>query len=107
MVDVEVKKTTTSTPEEDVTIQDYDLSAVSGPLSNLTEGVTGLVGQVAGIGYNVATLPLNVLPRRARYHARKAIREGFLTFKVLIDDVTNGVDKTLKRSMERDARDEI
>ena len=69
---------------------------------SLGGGVVNLAGQVARLGFGVATLPLNLLPARSRYHAKKAVKEGFLTVKVLVDDVNNFVEDTLNRSMERD-----
>jgi hypothetical protein len=69
---------------------------------SLGGGVVSLAGQVARLGFGVATLPLNLLPARSRYHAKNAVKEGFLTVKVLVDDVADFVDETLTRSMERD-----
>lgn len=69
---------------------------------SLGGGVASLVGQVARLGFGVATLPLNLLPARSRYHAKNAVKEGFLTVKVLVDDVNNFVEDTLTRSMDRD-----
>lgn len=65
-------------------------------------GVGNLVGQVVRLQFGLLTLPLNLLPARSRYHAKNAVREGFLTFKSLVDEVTNGIDDGLSRSMERD-----
>ncbi len=65
-------------------------------------GVGNLVGQVGRLYFNVLTLPLNLLPRRSRYHAKNSIREGFLSFKTLIDDVTGSIDDGLNRSLQRD-----
>lgn len=76
------------------------------PIDNLLEEdipqtrgntITNLVGSTFRLGYGVATFPLNILPANSRVHAKNAVREAFLTVKVLIDDVTNGIDKTLTR----------
>lgn len=84
-------------PIEEFTVDDFDRSARS-----VGNGVGNLVGQVGRLYFNVLTLPLNLLPRRSRYHAKNSIREGFLSFKVLVDDVTDSIDRGLSRSLERD-----
>jgi len=65
-------------------------------------GVGNLVGQVVRLQFGLLTLPLNLLPTRSRYHAKNAIREGFLAIKSLVDEVTEGIDNGLSRSMQRD-----
>lgn len=65
-------------------------------------GVGNFVTQVGRLYFNVLTLPVNLLPRRSRYHAKNSIREGFLSFKALVEEVTEGIDRSLNRSLERD-----
>src|SRR5689334_3311968 len=62
-------------------------------------GVGNLVGQVVRLQFGLLTLPLNLLPARARYHAKNSVREGFLAVKTLVDEVTEGIDEGLSRSM--------
>ena len=84
-------------PIEEFDGVDFDRTA-----RNVGGGVANLVGQVGRLYFNVLTLPLNLLPSRSRYHAKNSIREGFLSFKVLIDDVTGSIDDGLTRSLKRD-----
>ncbi len=84
-------------PVEEFTGADFDRTARS-----VGGGVSNLVGQVGRLYLNVLTLPLNLLPSRSRYHAKNSIREGFLSFKVLVDDVTGAIDDGLNRSLRRD-----
>jgi hypothetical protein len=84
-------------PIEEFDGVDFDRTA-----RNVGGGVANLVGQVGRLYFNVLTLPLNLLPSRSRYHAKNSIREGFLSFKVLVDDVTGAIDDGLTRSLRRD-----
>ncbi len=84
----------------DEPIEEFDNIGVG--VRRTAGGVADVVSQVVRLGFGVATLPLNLLPNRSRYHAKNSIREGFLAVKTLIDDVTDGIDTGLSRSMERD-----
>lgn len=65
-------------------------------------GVTNLVTQAGRLYFNVLTLPVNLLPRRSRYHAKNSLREGLLSLKSLVEEVGEGIDRSLKRSIDRD-----
>ncbi len=65
-------------------------------------GVGNLIGQVIRLQFGLLTLPLNLLPEKSRYHAKNSVREGFLAIKSLVDEVTDGIDDGLNRSMDRD-----
>jgi hypothetical protein len=65
-------------------------------------GVGSVIGSVGRLAFNVATLPINLLPSRSRYHAKNSIREGFLSVKTFLEDVTGAIDDELSRSVSRD-----
>ncbi len=85
------------TPFEDVTSSGYVDSARTNK-----SGVSNLIEQAARLSFNLISIPLNLLPSQSRYHAKNSIREGVLSFKVLVDDVTSALDRNLSHSMERD-----
>ncbi len=65
-------------------------------------GIGNLVGQVGRLYVGLLTLPINLLPAKSRVHAKNAIKEGFLTVKVLVDDINDGIENVLDRSLQRD-----
>lgn len=85
---------------------DDPVEEFSADVGNTAENVVGTVGniakQVVRLQFGLLTLPLNLLPSRSRYHAKNAVREGFLSFKTLVDDLTTGIDEGLRSSLERD-----
>jgi len=84
-------------PFEDVTSSDFPDSTTAH-----RSGVSNLLEQAARLSFNLMSVPLNLLPSKSRYHAKNSIREGVLSFKVLVDDVTEALDRNLSQSMERD-----
>lgn len=70
--------------------------------NNVIGTVGNLTKQVVRLQFGLLTLPLNLLPSRSRYHAKNAVREGFLSFKTLVDEITNGIDEGLRGSLDRD-----
>ena len=64
-----------------------------------TRGLFGTLGnaanQVLRLQFGLVSVPVNLLPRRARRHARTALDETYLTFKVLIEDVSDALDNGL------------
>jgi hypothetical protein len=45
-------------------------------------------------------LPLNLLPGQSRYHAKNSLREGFMAFKSLVDEVATSIDESVARSKQ-------
>lgn len=80
---------------EDLTLEDYDRSA-----NSTNPDVANLVGQVGRLGFNLMALPLNLLPGQSRYHAKNSLREGFMAFKSLVDEVATGIDESIARSRQ-------
>ncbi len=74
----------------------------AGTTRSVGGGVASLVGQVGRLYIGVLTLPLNLLPARSRYHAKNAVKESFLTIKVLVDEINHSIEHSLDRSLERD-----
>jgi hypothetical protein len=79
-----------------------ELEGLEANTGNLLSSVGGFVGSAVKFGFGLATLPLNVLPATSRYHAKNAVREGFLTVRSIVDNVNDTIDKGLSKSMEKD-----
>jgi hypothetical protein len=60
--------------------------------------VANLVGQLGRLSFNLMALPLNLLPSQSRYHAKNSLREGFMAFKSLVDEVATGIDESIART---------
>jgi hypothetical protein len=69
---------------------------------NLIGSVGNLTKQVVRLQFGLLTLPFNLLPSRSRYHAKNALHEGFLSLKVLLDELSTGIDEGLRASLEHD-----
>ncbi|HEX2913245.1 MAG TPA: hypothetical protein VH186_20755 [Chloroflexia bacterium] len=102
MDEVKIKVNEPGTPFEDEPIEEFTTADFDRSARSVGTGAANLVGQVGRLYLNVLTLPLNLLPAKSRYHAKKSLREGFLSVKTLVDEVNNTIDHTLTRSMERD-----
>jgi hypothetical protein len=63
-------------------------------------GVANLVGQLGRLSFNVLALPLNLLPGQSRYHAKNSLREGYMAFKSLVDEVAVSIDESVARSKQ-------
>lgn len=80
---------------EDLNLEDNN------PAANTTDpDVANLVGQVGRLSFNLMALPLNLLPAQSRYHAKNSLREGFMAFKSLVDEVATGIDESIARSRQ-------
>lgn len=80
---------------EDLILEDPDRSA-----NSTDPDVANLVGQIGRLGFNMMALPLNLLPGQARYHAKNSLREGFMAFKSLVDEVATGIDESVARTRQ-------
>ncbi len=80
---------------EDLNLEDYDR-----PANSADPDVANLVGQIGRLGFNLMALPLNLLPVQSRYHAKNSLREGFMAFKSLVDEVATGIDESIARSRQ-------
>lgn len=81
---------------EELNLEDANL-----PSSNATDpGVANLVGQLGRLSFNLMALPLNLLPSQSRYHAKNSLREGFMAFKSLVDEVAVGIDESVARAQK-------
>ena len=80
---------------EDLNLEDYDRAA-----NSTNPDVANLVGQIGRLGFNLMALPLNLLPGQSRYHAKNSLREGFMAFKSLVDEVATGIDESIARSRQ-------
>lgn len=81
---------------EDLTLEDYDHR----PDNAADPDVANLVGQLGRLGFNLMALPLNLLPTQSRYHAKNSLREGFMAFKSLVDEVATGIDESIVRTRQ-------
>ena len=80
---------------EDLNLEDNNLA------TNSTDpDVANLVGQIGRLGFNLMALPLNLLPGESRYHAKNSLREGFMAFRSLVDEVATGIDESIARSRQ-------
>ena len=70
--------------------------------SRKPSNAASVAGQVGQFYFSALMLPLNLLPDRARYHAKNSIREGFLSFKALVEEVNTAIDDGLARSINKD-----
>lgn len=84
------------------------------PLEDFSRGenstdpdVANLVGQLGRLSFNLMALPLNLLPSQSRYHAKNSLREGFMAFKSLVDEVATGIDESIARSRRNSGLDKI
>ncbi len=80
---------------EELNLEDNNL-----PGNSADPGVANLVGQLGRLSFNLMALPLNLLPSQSRYHAKNSLREGFMAFKSLVDEVAVGIDESVARSMK-------
>jgi hypothetical protein len=85
---------------DDDLIEEIEVSDMS--RGNITDQVGNVLKQVFRFQVGVATLPLNLLPSKSRYHAKNAIKEGFLTVRALVDGINDGIEDTLNKSLEKD-----
>jgi hypothetical protein len=82
---------------EELNLEDYNR-----PANSTDPGVANLVGQVGRLSFNLMALPLNLLPGQSRYHAKNSLREGFMAFKSLVDEVASSIDESIARSQKPD-----
>ncbi len=80
---------------EELNLDDNNL-----PGNSADPGVANLVGQLGRLSFNLMALPLNLLPGQSRFHAKNSLREGFMAFKSLVDEVAVGIDESVARSMK-------
>jgi hypothetical protein len=80
---------------EELNLEDYNR-----PANSSDPGVANLVGQVGRLSFNLMALPLNLLPGQSRYHAKNSLREGFMAFKSLVDEVASSIDESIARSQK-------
>ena len=81
---------------EDLALEDYQ----NRPANSSDPDMANLVGQIGRLGFNLMALPLNLLPTQSRYHAKNSLREGFMAFKSLVDEVATGIDESIARSRQ-------
>lgn len=74
------------------------LEDVSRSENSTDPDVANLVGQIGRLSFNLMALPLNLLPSQSRYHAKNSLREGFMAFKSLVDEVATGIDESIART---------
>ena len=87
---------------DELPLEDYNRAENStGP------DVANLVGQFGRLSFNLMALPLNLLPSQSRYHAKNSLREGFMAFKSLVDEVATGIDESMARSRRNSGIDKI
>src|SRR4051812_27315956 len=70
------------------------------PGNSTAPDVANLVGQLGRLSFNLMALPLNLLPGQSRYHAKNSLREGFMAFKSLVDEVAVGIDESVSRAQK-------
>jgi hypothetical protein len=70
------------------------------PSNKSDPDVANLVGQIGRLSFNLMALPLNLLPGQSRYHAKNSLREGFMAFKSLVDEVATSIDESVARSKQ-------
>lgn len=80
---------------EELNLEDYNR-----PANASDPGVANLVGQFGRLSFNLMALPLNLLPGQSRYHAKNSLREGFMAFKSLVDEVALSIDESIARSQQ-------
>lgn len=83
-------------------VEEIDPAYPGSAANNVVGTVGNLAKQVVRLQFGLLTLPLNLLPSRSRYHAKNSIREGFLSFKSLVDEITTGIDDGLRSSLDSD-----
>lgn len=80
---------------EELNLEDSTL-----PGNSTAPDVANLVSQLGRLSFNLMALPLNLLPGESRYHAKNSLREGFMAFKSLVDEIAVGIDESVSRAQK-------
>lgn len=96
-----------ATPEPALAAEELPLEDFSRGENSTDPDVANLVGQLGRLSFNLMALPLNLLPSQSRYHAKNSLREGFMAFKSLVDEVATGIDESIARSRRNSGLDKI